>query len=133
MYFGHISSFMLFPGYYCPPGSVYANDSTLFCPVNNFCPEGSSQPTPCQNYTEVGIMINKKIIFLLFIWTTYPYLLSFFDTKMQDPVSGGTCVSYTITPFLLMSGLGGPRGRVVKVPNFWLSKSLAISPLSVRA
>ena len=36
-------------GYYCPNGSVSAED--IDCPVGHYCPLGSSAPQPCQNGT----------------------------------------------------------------------------------
>ena len=36
-------------GYYCPNGSVSAED--IDCPVGHYCPLGSSTPQPCQNGT----------------------------------------------------------------------------------
>ena len=36
-------------GYYCPNGSVSAED--IDCPVGHYCPLGSPTPQPCQNGT----------------------------------------------------------------------------------
>ncbi|CAG2216507.1 unnamed protein product [Mytilus edulis] len=42
---------LCFPGYYCNGSTIDPNPSDGLCPVGNYCPEGSYQPTACPDGT----------------------------------------------------------------------------------
>ena len=68
-------------GYYCPNGSVSAED--IDCPVGHYCPLGSSTPQPCQNGTfSDNIRLTAQVSAVGDFWVANFFIrLPFFSNK----------------------------------------------------